>query len=150
MHSPPFPSATTKFTPLLIVSNQLYLLKMKSGLLQGRLGHLHCMQRNWLAPDKKPQLPNERQLHHCLHVSDGWQCWQTGGINWQGDQGETSLHFTPPFALVLIDWRCIFIQIQQAYDRDRWPGGACVLLQWVNAKHLLVPISRVYSTTHFA
>lgn len=106
MHSPPFPSATTKFTPLLIVSNQPYLLKMKSGLLQGRLGHLHCMQRNWLAPDKKPQLPNERQLHHCLHVSDGWQCWQTGGINWQGDQGETSLHFTPPFALVLIDWRC--------------------------------------------
>lgn len=59
MHSPPFPSATTKFTPLLIVSNQLYLLNMKTALLQGRLGHLHCMQRNWLTPDKKPQLPNE-------------------------------------------------------------------------------------------
>lgn len=26
-----------------------------------------------LTPDKRPQLPRETQLHHCLHVTDGWE-----------------------------------------------------------------------------
>lgn len=74
MLTPPLPTATTNFTPLLlIVLHQLYLLNMKTGLLQGRLGRPHRMQRSWLAPDKRTQLPNERQLHHCLHVTDGWK-----------------------------------------------------------------------------
>lgn len=104
---PSLSTATTSRTPpLLIAFNQLYLLNMKTGLLQGRLGRSHCMQRSWPTPDEWPQLPNERQLHHCLHVTDGWQCWQTGGINWQGYQGQASLHFRaflfffPPFSLL--------------------------------------------------
>lgn len=103
--------------PLLIVSNQIYLLNMKTGRLQGMLGHPHCMQRSWLAPDKRPQLPNERQLHHCLHVTDGWQCWQTGGINWHGYQGETSFSFFFLVALVLSASRCIFIQMQGGWEK---------------------------------
>lgn len=106
-------------------------------LLQGILGRSHCMQRSWSAPDKRPQLPNERQLHHCLHVTDGWQCWQTGGINWRGYQGQTSLHFRASlfflFALVLSASRWIFIQMQREDERDRWPS-AYVLLRWFNAK----------------
>lgn len=62
-----------------------------------------------------------RQLHHCLHVTDGWQCWQTGGINWQGYQGETSLHFRASlfflFALALSVSRWIFIQMQGGWER---------------------------------
>lgn len=70
---PSLSTATTSRTPpLLIAFNQLYLLNMKTGLLQGRLGRSHCMQRSCSTPDKWPQLPNERQLHHCLHVTDGW------------------------------------------------------------------------------
>lgn len=113
---PPLPAATTSFTPpLLIVSNQLYLLNMKTGLLQGRLGRLHCMQRSWSAPDKRPQLPNERQLHHCLHVTDGWQRWQIGGINWWGYQGQTSLHFRASLALFFFSFWLLFFQLQGAF-----------------------------------
>lgn len=141
MLTPPLPAVTTGSTPpLLIVSNQLYLLNMKTGLLQGRLGHPHCMQRSWLTPDKRPQLPNETQLHHCLHVTDGWEWWQTGRINWQGYQGETSLHFrASPFfpfcflSLVRSASRCIFIQMQTEDERERWPD-AHILLRWFNAK----------------
>lgn len=151
MLTPPLPAATTSFTPpLLIVSNQLYLLNMKTGLLQGRLGRLHCMQRSWSAPDKRPQLPNERQLHHCLHVTDGWQRWQIGGINWWGYQGQTSLHFRASLfffffflALVLSASRCIFIQIHWEDERDRWPR-AHVMLRWFNGKHLHVSVACVY------
>ncbi len=72
----------------------------------------HCMQRSCSAPDKWPQLPNERQLHHCLHVTDGWQCWQTGGINWRGYQGQTSLHFR---AWLFFFFSLLFFQCQGAY-----------------------------------
>lgn len=93
------------------------------------------MQRSWSAPDKWPQLPNERQLHHCLHVTDGWQCWQTGRINWRGYQGQTAYISRLLFlllALVLSTSRCIFIQMQRE-ETDRWPS-ARVLLRWFNAK----------------
>lgn len=119
--------------PLLIVSNQLYLLNMRPGLLRGRLGRPHCMQRSWSAPDKRPQLPNEKQLHHCLHVTDGWQCWQTGGINWQGYQGETGLHFRASLFSVRSASRCIFIQMWGKAEREERPG-VHALLRWFNAK----------------
>lgn len=100
------------------LSPATYLLNMKTGPEQGMLGDLHCMQRSWSAADKRPQLPNERQLHHCLHVTDGWYRWQTGGINWRGYQEETSLRFrASPFYLSLVVpvSRCIFIQMQTGW-----------------------------------
>lgn len=153
MFTPPLPTTTTGFTPpLLIVSNQLYLLNMKTGLLQGRLGRSHCMQRSWLASDKRPQLPNERQLHHCLHVTDGWQCWQTGGINWRGYQGRARLHFRASlfflFTLVLSASRCIFIQMQGEDESER-PLAECtcffkvILMQSICAYPLCVCTQKI-------
>lgn len=112
----------------------------------------HCMQRSWLASDKRPQLPNERQLHHCLHVTDGWQCWQTGGINWRGYQGRARLHFRASlfflFTLVLSASRCIFIQMQGEDESER-PLAECtcffrvILMQSICAYPLCVCTQKI-------
>lgn len=85
------------------VSSRPRPLDMKAGLLQGGPWCSHHMQKRWLIPDERPQLQSQRELHHCLHVTDGWQRGQTGRINWQDYQGWAFLRFsasslpTPPF-----------------------------------------------------
>lgn len=54
-----------------------------------------------MIPDERPQLPNQRELHHCLHVTDGWQRGQTGRINWQDYQGRAILRFSASSAPLL-------------------------------------------------
>lgn len=120
---PPLPTATTSFTPpLLIVSYQLYLLNMKTGLLQGGQGRSHRMQRSWLAPDKRPQLPNETasSLSSCYR----WMAVLTDRRNkLAGISRRDKLTFQGfsffLSALVLSVSRCIFIQMQREDERDR-------------------------------
>lgn len=143
--TPPLSAVTTSLTPpLLIVSNQLYLLNMKTRPLQGRLGHFASHAKE-LVGSWQEATAAKQETASSLSSCYRWMVVLTDRRNKLAGISRTDKLTFQGFSFFC---SCSFSVKVHFYSnaermRDRWQA-ARVLLRWFNAKHLHVSVVCVY------